>query len=117
MMPIRGEGPVRKYKSCANDPESHVSYAASKPSAADAAAAKNELLQAKRQQAAVHLDRINAEAEHATQGYHQAWEVGDAAKIADWQRQIASLEVQRNNAQVVAEQLNRTQPLPIDPGG
>jgi hypothetical protein len=46
---------------------------------ADAAAAKTELLQAKRQQAAVHLDRINSEIERATEGYQHAWENGDAA--------------------------------------
>src|SRR5262249_21628991 len=56
-----------------SDADAHAAAEMGKARAAlaDAAAAKNELLQAKRQQAAVHLDRINAEAEHATQGYHQ----------------------------------------------
>lgn len=64
---------------------------------ADAAAARNELLQARREQAAVHLERINTEAECAQQGYQHAWESGDAAKMADAQREIAALEVKRNN--------------------
>jgi hypothetical protein len=82
---------------------------------ADAAAARNELLAAKRVQAAVALDRIDAETVRAQQAYQHAWENGDAAKMADSQREIASLEVQRNNAQGAVAQLQQMQPVIADP--
>jgi hypothetical protein len=81
----------------------------------EAAAAKNELLQARREQAAVHLEAVDAEAARASQGFQQAWEAGDAAQMADFQRQVASLEVRRNIAQASAAQLDRTPTVPTDP--
>jgi hypothetical protein len=79
------------------------------------AAVQNDLLQARREHAAVHLDRINTEAERAAQDYQQAWENGDSAKMVESQREIAALEVRRHNTQAVAERLDRTPPVPADP--
>jgi hypothetical protein len=81
----------------------------------EAAAAKNEVLLARREQAAVHLERVDAEMERASQGFQQAWESGDAAQMAASQREIAALEVRRQNTQAVAERLERTQPQLTDP--
>jgi hypothetical protein len=81
----------------------------------EAAAWKNELLQAKREQAAVHLERINTEAERATQAHQQALEEGDFARAAEAQREVATLEVRRANTQSVAERLDRTPAVPADP--
>jgi hypothetical protein len=82
---------------------------------AEKAAVQNDLLQARREQAAVHLDRINTEAERAAQDYQQAWENGDSSKMVESQREIAALEVRRHNTQAVAEHLDRTPPVPADP--
>jgi hypothetical protein len=79
------------------------------------AAVQNDLLQARREHAAVHLDRINTEAERAAQDYQQAWENGDSAKMVESQREIAALEVRRANTQSVADRLDRTQAVPTDP--
>jgi hypothetical protein len=79
------------------------------------AAVQNDLLQARREHAAVSLDRINTEAERAAQDYQQAWENGDSAKMVESQREIATLEARRYNANAVAEHLERTQPQPTDP--
>ena len=81
----------------------------------DAAAAKNELLDARRQNAASNLNRIQAEAERARQAYQHAYDNGDSAKLAQAQQEIASLEAQRQNANAVALQLGRMQPAPTDP--
>jgi hypothetical protein len=81
----------------------------------DAAAWKNELLQARREHAAVHLEAVDAEMTRASQAFQQAWESGDASQMAQSQRDIAALEVRRANTQSVAEQLNRSQPIPTDP--
>jgi hypothetical protein len=81
----------------------------------DAAAWKNELLQARREHAAVHLEAVDAEAARASQAFQQAWENGDSAQMAESQRAIANLEVKRNIAHATAERLERTQPAPTDP--
>jgi hypothetical protein len=81
----------------------------------EAAAVKNDLLQARREHAAVSLDRINTEAERAAQDYQRAWENGDSAQMVQSQREIAALEARRYNAEAVAERLDRTQPIPADP--
>jgi hypothetical protein len=81
----------------------------------EAAAAKNELLQARRERAAFSLEAVDAEAARAAQSYQQAWDAGDAAAMAASQRDIAALEIRRHNTQAVAERLDRTQPLPTDP--
>jgi hypothetical protein len=81
----------------------------------EAAAWKNELLLAKREQAAVHLEAVDAEAARASQAFQQAWENGDGAQMAESQRAIANLEVKRNIAHATAERLEKTQPAPTDP--
>jgi hypothetical protein len=97
------------------DTDAAVEMEKTRHSLREAAAWKNELLLAKREQAAVHLDRINTEAQRAAQGYQQAWENGDSAKMVEAQREIAALEARRYNAQATAERLDRAQPQPIDP--
>jgi hypothetical protein len=81
----------------------------------EAAATRNELLQARREQAAVSIEAVEAEAARASQTFQQAWESGDAAQMAESQRAIANLEVKRNIAHATAERLERTQPQPTDP--
>jgi hypothetical protein len=81
----------------------------------EAAAWKNELLQARREHAAVHLEAVDAEMTRASQAFQQAWETGDAQQMAQSQRDIAALEVRRANTQSVAERLDRTPPVPSDP--
>jgi hypothetical protein len=81
----------------------------------EAATVKNELLLARREHAAVHLEAVDAEMARASQGFQQAWEAGDAPQMAEYQRSIAALEVRRQNTQAVAERLDRTQPIPADP--
>jgi hypothetical protein len=79
------------------------------------AAVQNELLQARREHAAVHLEAVDAEMARASQGFQQAWENGDSAQMVERQREIAALEVRRHNTQAVAERLDRTPPVPTDP--
>jgi multidrug efflux pump subunit AcrA (membrane-fusion protein) len=81
----------------------------------EANAARNELLQARRERAAFSLEAVDAEVERASQAFERAWENGDPAQIAASQREIAAIEIKRNNARAVAERLDRTQPLPLDP--
>jgi hypothetical protein len=81
----------------------------------EAAAVKNELLQARREHAAVSIEAVEAEAARASQGFQQAWEAGDAAQMANYQRDIAALEVKRNIAHATAERLDRQPAVPTDP--
>jgi hypothetical protein len=79
------------------------------------AAVQNELLQARREHAAVHLEAVDAEMTRASQAFQQAWESGDASQMAQSQRDIAALEVRRANTQAVAERLDRTPTVLTDP--
>jgi hypothetical protein len=79
------------------------------------AAVQNELLQARREHAAVHLEAVDAGMTRASQAFQQAWESGDASQMAQSQREIAALEVRRANTQAVAERLERTPTVPTDP--
>jgi hypothetical protein len=81
----------------------------------EANAARNELLQARRERAAFSLEAVDAEAERATQAYQQAFDDGDAARMAQTNREIAAAEVKRAHTQNVVAQLDRAQPVPLDP--
>jgi hypothetical protein len=112
---IEGNAPAPAKRHTAADTNAAVETEKTRSALREATAWKNELLLARREQAAVHLDRINTEAERAAQTYQEAWDAGDAAAMAASQRDIAALEVRRHNTQSVAERLDRTQPAPIDP--
>jgi citrate synthase len=82
---------------------------------ANAAAARNNLLAARRDEATNALRAIDAESDRATQSLQQALEYGDLAKSAKLQHEIAALETRRGRVQDVAEQLHRTPPEMLDP--
>jgi hypothetical protein len=99
----------------ATDTDAAVEMEKTRRALTDAAAWKNELLQARREHAAVHLEAVDAEMTRASQAFQQAWETGDASQMAQSQRDIAALEVRRHNTRAVAERLDRTPPVPTDP--
>jgi hypothetical protein len=63
----------------------------------------------------VHLEAVDAEMTRASQAFQAAFESGDAAQMAESQRQMAAIEVRRHNTQAVADRLDRTPPAPTDP--
>jgi hypothetical protein len=97
------------------DTDAAAELAATRRVLTEKAAVQNDLLQARREHAAVHLEAVDAEMTRASQAFQMAWDAGDAAQMAQSQRDIAALEVRRANTQAVAERLDRTPAAPTDP--
>jgi hypothetical protein len=111
---IEGNAPAPAKRVTAADTDA-VETQKTRRALTEANAARNELLQARRERAAFSLEAVDAEMVRASQGFQQAWENGDSAQMVERQREIAALEVRRHNTQAVAERLERTQPQPTDP--